>query len=740
VVPHAALMTTLRWTVRAYKVTSSDVFLQSTSTTLDGSLSQLFSPLLVGGSARITRPKGLHELHYMRDVLLEAPRITFCVFVPSYFALIVDYLSDRGDAFPTTIKHVVLAGEAFPIELAHQFYRKHTESSTCLVNEYGPTEASITSTAFQLPRQLAVRRDSSFTQSVPIGKPIDDHPVVVLDARRRLVPVNVPGELYIGGAGVARGYWHRPDLKESSFILHEDLEELASLAQKRGRRWYKTGDLVKWLPSGDLVFLGRTDAQVKHHGMRIELQEVRNILLRYTSMKAAEVLAIPPVKSAGHKQAQSSTLVAFVMVADGVKDRSDRGGFLDKLRAFLRDHLPMHMIPQSIQVVSCWPRTPNGKIDLRALATWADVGSGTRLPNVDESQRARNGDSAITVQLATDILRQVWAQALGLDDREDDEEVDFDLQEGRLMSRSFFKLGGDSLAAIRAIALAQARGLPLSLEQFFRTSSLPEMAKRAAASMIDLREWTSDTLVPLNWPTTKSAATRPTLFVFHDADGTVWKLLELARQLPFAVVGVQAAGSISSQVEPASVQELARRYWNIIRERQSEGPFALGGFSFGCRVAFEVARLAVHEGHALLPLVLLDGLPFEMPSADQRLTKAEKESAQLRIKKYASEAFGDPLLHPLGVNYRKFCAMEEIYQPHTAAEVQAASTCPDPPAWLHADLYMTQRWSADLSQYRSLGIAITTVTTLPNCTHLTMLRHPTVELIARQIRRREKSY
>ncbi|GMF48679.1 unnamed protein product [Phytophthora fragariaefolia] len=214
-VSHAALMTTLWWTVRTYEVTPDDVFLQSTSTTLDGSLSQLFSPLLVGGSARITRPKGLHELHYVRDVLLEAPHITFCVFVPSYFALIVDYLSENGDSFPTSVKHVVLAGEAFPTELARQFYRKHGDTTACLVNEYGPTEASITSTAF---------------------RPVDEHPVIVLDTHQRLVPVNVPGELFIGGAGVARGYWRRSDLTSQTFIPHKDLHQIAYADRKRGLR------------------------------------------------------------------------------------------------------------------------------------------------------------------------------------------------------------------------------------------------------------------------------------------------------------------------------------------------------------------------------------------------------------------------------------------------------------------------------------------------------------------------
>ncbi|ETK82651.1 hypothetical protein L915_11999 [Phytophthora nicotianae] len=726
VVPHAALMTTLWWTVRTYQVTSSDVFLQSTSTTLDGSLSQLFAPLLVGGSARITRPKGLHELYYMRNVLLEAPHITFCVFVPSYFALIVDYLSEQGETFPASVKHVILAGEAFPIELARQFYKKHPASTTCLVNEYGPTEASITSTAFRIPRELAMQNDSSIFQglhSVPIGKPIDGHPVVVLDTQRRLVPVNVPGELYVGGTGVACGYWRRPELTENSFILHENVVEIASLGQKRGR-WYKTGDLVKWLPSGDLVFLGRTDAQVKLHGMRIELQEVRNVLLRHSSIKSAEVLSVPQLNSPGQKQQQmSATLVAFVMPADNINDISIGDGDLTELRAYLGEHLPLHMVPQSIQVVSSWPRTPNGKIDLRALASCA----GSNSTDAPSSARESNNGAKITVQLAMDILRQVWIQALNLEHLDDDEDMDGNQLEANLTSKSFFELGGDSLAAIRAIALAQARGLSLALEQFFRTSSLPEMARSAATSMVDLHKWTSETLVSLNWPTTKNTRT---LFLFHDADGTVWKLLELARQLPFAVVGVQATNSNFS-----SVDELAEFYWKSILGHQKKGPYALGGFSFGCRVAHEVARLAVSEGHKLLPLILLDGLPFEM-SVSKHDTMEEKAATRLRIEQYVSEAFGDALLRPLGNNYRKFCAMEEKYQPYTAAEVETACSGSQPPVWLQAELYITQRWSIDFSQYRALGIDIATVATIPDCTHLTMLRHPNVDVIARKIRQR----
>ena len=178
------------------------------------------------------------------------------------------------------------------------------------------------------------------------------------------------------------------------------------------------------------------------------------------------------------------------------------------------------MVPKSIQVVRFWPRTPSGKIDLRTLANWATAHRSGSEPTTRD---AGNGNT-ITVQLATDILRQVWMQALGMNDVNITEEIDTDQHEERLMSMSFFELGGDSLAAIRAIALARARGLPLALEQFFRSSSLPEMARSAAASVISLREWTSQTLVQLNWPPTKSSSMLPTLFLFHDADGTVWHI------------------------------------------------------------------------------------------------------------------------------------------------------------------------------------------------------------------------
>lgn len=469
--------------------------------------------------------------------------------------------------------------------------------------------------------------------------------------------------------------------------------------------------------------------------MRIELQEVRNVLLRHSTVEAAEVLAIAQQKSSNWKQRQhSSVFAAFVVLADTIS----RAEFADTLFSYLRQHLPIQMVPQSIQVVSCWPRTPNGKIDLRTLASWANTNADSA---GDCTHDTREG-TAITVQLATDILRQVWMQALGYDHFDDDEDIDISQREKRLMSRSFFELGGDSLAAIRAIALAQARGLPLALEQFFCSSSLPEIARSAATSMVESRDWLSEILVPLNWPSTHLSAAMPTLYLFHDAVGTVWKLLELARHLPFAVIGVQAASFLGdiplTKAQPSSVEELATMYWDVIRQRQSSGPYAFGGFSFGCRVAHEVARLAFHAGHTILPVLLIDGLPFKLPTTQQQIPKAQTAAAPIEIEENVIETFDDSLLRQLQVNYRKFCAMEDMYAPYSTAETEATLSRAESSIWLHADLYMTQHWKADVSKYQPLGIDLTIVATLPDCTHLTMLRHPTVNLLSRQIRHRAK--
>ncbi|GAB9467191.1 hypothetical protein Gpo141_00004547 [Globisporangium polare] len=762
-VTHANILTTLRWTLREYQVSAADIFLQSTSSTLDGSLTQLFSPLLKGASAVLTKKNGLHDLFYMRD-LLTRHRISLCVFVPSYFAMLVDFMG----TFPSHVTHVVLAGEAFPTALAEKFYEKHATlcpitnrkvSPTCLVNEYGPTEASVTSTFYRFPCEAVLRDLSSperetdsgsdlmtTLQSVPIGKPIDDHFVAVLDAQKRLVPVNVLGELYVGGRGVAKGYWERPELTAKSF-------EHPELALVEGLRWYKTGDRVKWLENGELLFLGRIDSQVKLRGMRVELHEIRNAILGHAWVKDAEVLVV-----------KQQTLVGFVLLNDkcaelgGNTGRPNQQSVLSELRAFVSSRLPVHMVPHELRIVDNWPRTPNGKLDVRALADVAStILSGCALvpvapPSVEpSSSSAVSYQDSIRVRVTAAILKQAWSEALGVHDHE------------LLQSASFFELGGNSLTAIRVISLVKAHGVTLKLESFFRCKTLVEMARVASTSLLDSgraspfvnpSSLSSQALVPLNWRqqqqlvASTNSQTSPPLFLVHCADGTVWKMLELAGKLAFPVVGVQAT---SSSLDIDSMEALAKLYWQEIRAMQPQGPYSLGGFSFGCRVAHEIARLAHAEGHRLNPLTLLDGIPCSLPDEKQSnnedfhvndyLAKAcgyklEKLSAGGQVSAQ-SEQDAD-ILEQLATQYLANCKLNAKYQPYASSsepieDAEVGDNHKKQP-WLHVHLYKTQEWeiSDSRQEYRErLGIAID-LFDVPG-THLTLLQRPHVDVVASRI-------
>ncbi|TMW69175.1 hypothetical protein Poli38472_001331 [Pythium oligandrum] len=714
-VSHANLLTTLQWTIREYGVSSSDIYLQSTTSTLDGSLTQLFSPLLAGGSALITKKNGLHDLQYIAS-LLETTAVTFCVFVPSYFAMLMDFM----DQFPTHVKHVILAGEAFPSALATRFYKKHGRydsenqqyvSSTCLVNEYGPTEASVTSTFYRLPCEQALNAALPVYQSVPIGRAINDHYLVVLDKAKRLVPTGVIGELYIGGRGVAQGYWNRPDMTSKCFE-HPELTWLSDKLGHRDMRWYKTGDLVKFLPDGELIFQGRVDAQVKLRGMRIELQEVKNVMLQSPLIQDAEVLVL------------QDRLVGFAIlkINEGVSNN-----FLEALKGHLSSRLPIHMVPQATHVVDAWPRTPNGKLDLRALASYGNE----TVPNKTNSSKlgaeallddhSDGSNDSIGYKIVTDILKQAWREVLEVDDEE------------LLTSSSFFELGGNSLSAIRVISLVKSHGLPVKLDAFFRCKTIGEIANGVCASGAATPS-TQRSLVPLNWRqrSHNNETGTPPLFLVHCADGTVWKMLDLARRLPFPVFGLQAVHRGAAK----SIEELAEAYWKEIQSVQPSGPYRIGGYSFGGRVAHAIAILIGLAGHELLPLTLIDCAPVAQPDL----------SSEGDVHEYIARAFGwrgsvpqpqdgedkgnhmseseRELYDQIVINYKAHCALDRMYQPQMSRQKTGKSV-------LRAYLYKTHHWDPDLASYRAFGIE-TDVSAIPG-THQTILHSPNVEALANAI-------
>ena len=269
-VPHAGICNRLRWMQQAYRLDATDRVLQKTPFSFDVSVWEFFWPLQAGAALVVAKPDGHRDPEYLAE-LVEEERITTIHFVPSMLRVFLDGLQ-RGRC--RSLRRVVCSGEALPYDLVERFFER-TDAE--LHNLYGPTEASVDVTAWACTPNYPL-------QAVPIGKPIANTRAYVLDRHRQLVPEGVPGELYLGGTQVARGYLNRPDLTAEKFVPDLFVDEAES-------RLYKTGDLVRWLPDGNLEFLGRLDDQVKIRGFRIELGEVESCLRRHPAIHDVVIVA-----------------------------------------------------------------------------------------------------------------------------------------------------------------------------------------------------------------------------------------------------------------------------------------------------------------------------------------------------------------------------------------------------------------------------------------------------------------
>ncbi len=317
------------------------------------------------------------------------------------------------------LKQLMIGGEAFPAALAAEL--KGVVNGD-LLNMYGPTETTIWSTAYRL---------NGAVRAVPIGRPIANTEIYILDPNRQALPVGVPGELMIGGAGVVRGYLNRPELTAERFLSNPFGKDLQA-------RLYRTGDLARYLPDGNVEFLGRLDHQVKIRGHRIELGEIEALLNQHPGVSQAVVVARE--EGAGEKR-----LVAYVTA------RAGRTPGAAELRAFAKEKLPDYMAPAQVVLLKAFPQTPNGKIDRKALPAPAK--------SMDESDRPfERPRTAIEEALAA-----LWAETLGA---------------SRIGRRdNFFDLGGDSLSAFHTVfSIRQACGIDLPLEILFRAPTLSALA------------------------------------------------------------------------------------------------------------------------------------------------------------------------------------------------------------------------------------------------------------------------
>ncbi|WP_164018210.1 non-ribosomal peptide synthetase, partial [Pyxidicoccus trucidator] len=436
---------------------------------------------------------------------------------------------------------VVCAGEAMDLSLWQALSRTRR---TRAVNAYGPTEGTVYATTWCV-------QDSSVQVPV-IGQPLPNTRAYVLDAQLRPTPVGVPGELYLAGEGVARGYLGRPELTAERFVPDP-------FSTEPGLRLYRTGDKARWRQDGTLEYLGRLDFQVKVRGYRIELGEVESALRTHPAVKDAVVLAREDVP--GDKR-----LVAYVAPTE-VDTAS--------LRSHLRQHLPEYMVPVAFVPLSTLPLTANGKVDRRALPA----------PQAIDTPTAAHVAPRDALEL---VLARTWEQVLGI--------------QPVGVRANFFELGGHSLLAVRLMAaMREATGRQLPLAALFQAPTVEQLATLLRAGGLE----TSSPLVPFGTPGTGGTAP---FFCVHPVGGNVLAYAELARLLgpdqPF--YGLQARGLDGVTPPAESVEEMAAGYVKAIRSVQPSGPYRLGGWSMGGVIAYEMARQLRVSGEQVALVTLID--------------------------------------------------------------------------------------------------------------------------------------
>ncbi len=412
---HRGISNRLLWMQDTYQLTTTDRILQKTPFSFDVSVWEFFWPLLTGACLVVAKPNGHQDSAYLVKTIAEQ-QITTVHFVPSMLQV---FLEEPGLKNCHSLRRVICSGEALSFDLQERFF----ERLGCeLHNLYGPTEAAIDVTFWQCDR-------SSPLGTVPIGRPIANTQIYILDPHLQPVPIGVAGELHIGGVNLARGYLNRPDLTAEKFIANP-------LSQEAGARLYKTGDLARYLPDGTIEYLGRIDHQVKIRGFRIELGEIEAVLAQHPKVRETVVIArnVRP----GHEH-----LVAYVVPPQEPPASNE-------LRRFLKEKLPDYMVPSVFVVLDALPLTPNGKVNRRVL------------PAPDISRMNLEVGFVAPRTPTEKILADIWAEVLRVE------------QVG--IHDNFFELGGDSILSIQIIARANQAGLKLATKQLFQHQTIAELA------------------------------------------------------------------------------------------------------------------------------------------------------------------------------------------------------------------------------------------------------------------------
>lgn len=542
---HRGVVNYLSWCSKEYNVEDGSGAPVNSSFAFDATVTSLFSPLLAGKRVVLLPEEG--EIEALAHALLSRSHFSLIKITPAHLRILQYLLPPHKVNGQANV--FVIGGEALlgkDINLWHTY-----ASGTRLINEYGPTETVVGCCTYEVTDQ------HSLVENIPIGRPIANTQMYILDRYLQPVPIGVAGEIYIGGAGLARGYLNRPDLTAERFVSNPFNTDGES-------RLYKTGDLARFLDDGNILFLGRIDQQVKVRGYRIELGEIESALSQHSSVQ--EIVVMLREDDPGNKR-----LVAYLVL------REEHILTINDIRHFLEKKLPEYMVPSAILFLKSMPLTANGKIDRAALPA----------PN---QERPALEKIFVAPRNAVEAgLRKIWEECLTVSSIS--------------VNDNFFELGGNSIQAARMFSQIQktfGKRLPLAI--LFQASTIEKLAlslyqdKKAAP-------WSS--LVPI-----QPNGSKPTLFCIHAGAGTVLFYHSLAHHLGAdqPLYGLQAKGLNGNEPPHTRIEDMAAHYIREIQAIQPEGAYFLAGYCLGGILAFEIAQQLISQGYKVALLANFNGV------------------------------------------------------------------------------------------------------------------------------------
>ncbi|HEV7236347.1 MAG TPA: amino acid adenylation domain-containing protein, partial [Ktedonobacteraceae bacterium] len=566
-ITHAAIVDHCSTIKKYYELDANDRVLQFSTITFDPSLEQIFSTL-ISGATLVLRNSEVWSATDLQKKMQDC-RLTVMNIPTSYWHYITQEWANTSTALAHNQLRLLIVGGDRLLPEYLDLWQQLPMHSVRLLNAYGPTETTITATIFEIPRQSY---KNTPLKNIPIGRPLANRTIYILDTYGNPVPIGIPGELYIGGSLLARGYLNRAELTVEKFVPDP-------FSKDADARLYRTGDLARYLPDGNIEFLGRIDHQVKIRGFRIEPGEIEMVLRQHSAVREAFVQA--------YKHEGGDKLLAAYVVLE------KQDTTIDELRLFLKKHLPDYMVPSDFVLLDSIPMTSSGKVDRQAL------------PVPDLSDRVAENTFVAPTLAVHYQLQHIWEDLLNV--------------KPIGMQDNFFSLGGHSLLAAQMIdRIEQVCGKKLLLATLFAGATIQHLADALLQETYPPSKEETDTRTRV--VTVQAGGSRQPFFFLHgDWHGGGLYCLNLAEHLskdqPFYTLEPYRFEGLAV---PPTLEEMAATHTHAMREVQPEGPYLLGGWCNGGLLAYEMARQLHAAGQTVALLVALDmGTPFSY-----RLTRA----------------------------------------------------------------------------------------------------------------------